>query len=203
MSNPFRKRTKGHVWDPRRSHDYQTRLENPCRKVFSSAEHNCVVIEINRFATHQKSSDIQERTIYHTLKATGAHGFFNIYPTRSLSTFDLIKETPPVQYDEAWFGHFDIDMSFISDFLSMMRSRACYEEWIIGSCLQRLDPKDTHLLIDNTKSPQLDYFLYYFDRIGSLWSFNHDSALITIFFKVFDGCDQVINTISQQVKNDM
>lgn len=193
-------KTNSTIWDPRNGDDYVARLEQGNRPVFSSVECNCVVIVLDGKSAINEVSFYPD-LIFDILVATGTQGIFNVYPKRSLRHFEGINGIRLDAYGDAWFARFLPSVENTRAILTAMRLNASYEEWLLGSSDTVIDPIDAFLRIENSPSPQLDYFLSRVEKIGSLFCFNYDSDYVTIVFKATPNCDTIIEKIRSTIRS--
>jgi len=177
------------IYDCRQDEDFEIPL--PKGTVFSSLKHRCIVLY-----TDDKSYFRRDRwrpsAILDILQATAHLGFYSIYPMRSLPQLPLIAGDIPRLFDEAYFGHFDIDPTNVSHFMSILHTHGSYEEWLIGSCSKQFNPVDAIHPIYGSASPGLHYFLERFEHIGALWYFNLDYPELIAIIRSYPTVDEDI-----------
>jgi hypothetical protein len=134
------------------------------------------------------------------LQTTGDMGFLSVYPGNSLGSFVGLGKLEFHKYGEALFSHFRHDEHTVASFLNEASTRGTYEEWLIGSMRQEIDPYDVEKVNSSRRSPDLIYFLARFSIVGSLWAFDLDNGEFMAVFRTFDGYEDTVSSIVRSLE---
>ncbi|UCG88238.1 MAG: hypothetical protein JSW71_06745 [Gemmatimonadota bacterium] len=191
------------VFDPMKGEDYRVPLGKRGDVLFSSREHNSVVISMNwmrGWRVHPVPVRLVEPAIVSAvLKATASLGFLSVFPGGGIGDPKSLGELRIQRYGEALFSHFPHDERTVRAFLQEADRRGTHEEWLIGSVAEEVDPDDVRQINPHSESPDLIYFLTRFSSTGAVWAFNFDIGELVVVFRTFEGYEDVVSRIVQDM----
>gem|GEM_PF-7026722 len=187
------------VFDPHKREDFRIPRGKHGDVLFSSLDHGCVVIRMSWMRgwwVRQIPIKLLDSAVVNSvLQETADMGFLSVCPSDSLCRFSGLDEFEVHGYGDALLTHYRHDQRTVAWFLDEASSRGTYEEWLIGSTNQEIDPLDVAEANPRNRSPDLVYFLARFSSMGSVWAFNFDSGEVMAVFRTFDGYEDAVSNI--------
>ena len=204
MRSPARPCPSVEVFDPRKGQDFRMPRGKHGDALFSSLDHGCVVIRMSwmrGWCVKRIPIELLDSVVVNAvLQTTADMGFLCVYPGDSLRSFSRLGELEVHKYGDALFSHYHHDQRTVASFLDEAKSRGTYEEWLIGSSKQEIDPLDVVEVNPRNRSPDLVYFLTRFSTIGGVWAFNLDSGEVMAVFRTFDGYEDAVSRIVESLQ---
>lgn len=196
---------KVRVFDPAKRQDFRIGEENAA-PIFSSLEHECVVIQMTwvkdvifKLGCITKPIPLQllqAATVSHILRQTGINGFVCICPGCQLTRGMFGANAEPQSIGDSIICHdFSIEERTVASYLEEMTTKATYEEWIIGSTISKFEIIPAEISNWNRRSPDLIYVLAHFEDFGSVLSFNFEISELLICFRTFPEYATVISEV--------
>lgn len=192
------------VFDPRRSQDFRIPYGEQHGVLFSSMDHDSVVVDMSwkrGWSIERIPIELVDPTVVCTvLQRTADIGFLCVYPGDSLGGFSSLGELEVHKYGEALLSHFPPNEQTVASFLNEASTRGTYEEWLIGSAMEEIDLADVEKVNSSRRSPDLIYFLARFSMMGSVLAFDLDNGEFLAVFRTFDGYEDAVLSIVRSLK---
>jgi hypothetical protein len=189
------------IYDPRKGEDKKIDMFN--KQTFSSLKSGFLVIEAYRKLKLVKSKldqftiDDINPVMKSSLLKQGGIGFFTFSPATEKARKSNVIELRNVDYmNHSILGYFDINFSNIDLIIEKHRKVLSYEEWIIGSCLNKFEMSVQDELAGACWN--IDFLLMQANNIKCLYYFNSDINFLIFLTRIFKSIDEEMSKIVQK-----